>query len=229
MSAPGPDQAFCNSPCHCHSAPRPQSTRIWRLLRGEGRRLRGQPEGGNVSNQFFLIKERGSPDFVAVPVDAWVTFRPEAAPGSRTLESAEAAMAAARLQADRINPRFAAALQASGVSEAAAAAAEGGPDPEGNEPDSDEEWAGIKARAATRATLPQQGLWSLLMPRLKGLLLVGGNPSVSCPMMSAMALALSDAELPFLLTRSNHRAKKAAGGSGGATSQRRGGGGGRSR
>lgn len=108
-----------------------------------------------ATNQFLLIKERGSPDFVAVPVDSWVTFRAEAQPGGRTLEAAEAAMAAARQHADRVNPRFAAALQASGVD--AQGEAEGVPqDHEADEPDSDEEWAGIKARAATRTTVPPQ-------------------------------------------------------------------------
>lgn len=69
------------------------------------------------------------------------------------LEAAEAAMAAARLQGERVNPKLAAALQASG----SAAGAEAGPreagagDKEDDGADSDEEWRAIKARAASRA------------------------------------------------------------------------------
>lgn len=69
------------------------------------------------------------------------------------LEAAEAAMAAARQQHDRINPRFVAALQASGA-DVDAPALPSGADRDEDGADSDEEWKGIKARAASH-TAPQ--------------------------------------------------------------------------
>lgn len=58
--------------------PKPQDLRRWRLKPVTGRSLRGVPEASlGTSSYFMLVKERGSADFVAVPVDGWVTFRPE--------------------------------------------------------------------------------------------------------------------------------------------------------
>ncbi|KAL6766911.1 PFL1 [Auxenochlorella protothecoides x Auxenochlorella symbiontica] len=132
------------------AGPKPRRLR----LRREGvRSYRGMPEGGLGSNQFLLVKERGSNDFVAIPVEEWYNFRPETGRPGQTLEAAEAAMAAARQQHDRVNPRFVAALQASGA-DVDAPALPSGADRDEDGADSDEEWKGIKARAASH-TAPQ--------------------------------------------------------------------------
>lgn len=104
--------------------------------------FKGRPEGGltgsQPSNYFILIKEKG--DFVAVPVDEWVTFRQGTKRMDLSLEDAEAAMKHRRLQATKEDPVSAATVA---MTHPQTAAAEG-------EPDSDEEWKDVKVSYAWR-------------------------------------------------------------------------------
>ena len=111
----------------------------------------GAPEGcltgKKPSNYFILIKEKG--DFVAVPVDEWVTFRQSNRRGM-DLDEAEAAMKHRRLEAEKQDPVSLREAQLSGG---------GVPDGESvmvkkddkhmsaKEPDSDEEWKDVKSLA----------------------------------------------------------------------------------
>jgi hypothetical protein len=103
---------------------------------------RGAPDGGltgsKPSNYFILIKRKG--DFVAVPVDGWVTFRQSTRRGDISLDDAEAAMKHRRLQAQKGDP----------VSAALVTAVEGKGALGDDEHDSDEEWKGVKASAALK-------------------------------------------------------------------------------
>lgn len=73
----------------------------------ERAQYRGAPEGtitgsSKPSNYFILIKDKG--DFVAVPVDQWVTFRYSAVNrkfDAQSLEEAEAAMKYRRVEAEK--------------------------------------------------------------------------------------------------------------------------------
>ncbi|KAI3426211.1 hypothetical protein D9Q98_008587 [Chlorella vulgaris] len=121
-------------------------------------RFVGQPEGGmrdTGAGYFLLMKGKGN-EFIAVPVADVVTFKPALQRRQQSLEEAEAAMQAQREQHGRANPRLARAIARDGAEA----------DPltilrDENEADSDEEWKGIKERAAARqvakaAAAPQQ-------------------------------------------------------------------------
>lgn len=107
-----------------------------------GDAFKGRPEGGltgsQPSNYFILIKEKG--DFVAVPVDEWVTFRQGTKRMDLSLEDAEAAMKHRRMQATKEDPVSAVTVA---MTHPQTAAAEG-------EPDSDEEWKDVKVSYAWR-------------------------------------------------------------------------------
>ncbi|KAL4438167.1 hypothetical protein ABPG77_010528 [Micractinium sp. CCAP 211/92] len=126
----------------------------WVLEEQSGRpRFVGQPEGGlrdTGAGYFLLMKGKGN-EFIAVPVSEVFTFKPALQRKHQSLEEAEAAMHAQRLQHERANPRLARAV------------ARDEDDPlsmlrDEEEADSDEEWKGIKERAAARhevKTAPQ--------------------------------------------------------------------------
>jgi hypothetical protein len=75
-------------------------------------RFVGQPEGGlrdTGAGYFLLMKGKGN-EFIAVPVSDMFTFKPALQRRHQTLEEAEAAMQAQRLQHERANPRLAKAV-----------------------------------------------------------------------------------------------------------------------
>lgn len=110
-------------------------------------RFRGTPDGALTgaapSNYFVLIKQSGN--FVAIPVDRWLSFKPvrRHVGVPQSLEDAEAQMKYRRLQGERANPRLAQAVETPPD--------RGGVALPGEEVDSDEEWKDIKARAASRS------------------------------------------------------------------------------
>jgi hypothetical protein len=117
--------------------------------------FRGAPEGSLTgprhSNYFVLIKEKG--DFMAIPVDQWVTFRYAA--GSRkfnaqSLEEAEAAMKYRRLEAEKQDVISLAKLGEMDTDKDVKK--KGGKKEEGKdeEPDSDDEWKDVKAEKLKR-------------------------------------------------------------------------------
>ena len=110
---------------------------------------KGVREGGLTgsapSNYFILIKEKG--DFVAVPVDEWVTFRQVTKRVDLSLEEAEAAMKHRRLEAEKEDP-----VSVKGVGEdvgkryarnSGTASTQQKKNMENQEPDSDEEWKNV--------------------------------------------------------------------------------------
>ena len=121
--------------------------------------FKGAPEGSltgpKPSNYFVLIKEKG--DFVAVPVDQWVTFRYMAVNrkfDARSLEEAEAAMKYRRLEAEKQDVVSLVKLGDLEKQEKEAAGKKKGDDRKAggkkddgkkDEPDSDEEWKDVKA------------------------------------------------------------------------------------
>lgn len=137
------------------------SAKDWSLESDQGgTKFRGVPDGGiagaTPSNYFILIKQRGSDDFRAIPVDEWATFKSVYQRAELSLEDAEAQMKYRRLQAERANPRLAQAIgteDAETATAATAAATQGGDE----DADSDEEWKDIKARAASLASGPNAG------------------------------------------------------------------------
>ncbi|KAL4526865.1 hypothetical protein Ndes2526A_g01291 [Nannochloris sp. 'desiccata'] len=126
-------------------------------------RFRGVPDAGITgasapSNYFILIKDKGSDDFLAIPVSEWATFKAIQRRSQLSLEDAEAQMKFRRLQAERANPRIAQAIgdddvEAGSAAAAAAAAAAAGGGGDADEVDSDDEWKDIKARAASLAAM----------------------------------------------------------------------------
>lgn len=105
-------------------------------------KFRGVPDAGLAgssasSNYFILIKQRGSDDFLAIPVSEQSTFKPIQRRTQLSLEDAEAQMKFRRQQAERANPSIAQAIgdDDTGAGAAAAAATAGGDD----EADSDDE------------------------------------------------------------------------------------------
>ena len=100
--------------------------------------------GKNPSNYFILIKEKG--DFVAVPVDEWVTFRQSNRRGL-DLEEAEAAMKHRRLEAEKQDPISLREAQLVGVSDAEKGLKKNEKAYAEEEPDSDEEWKDVRSSA----------------------------------------------------------------------------------
>lgn len=104
--------------------------------------LKGHPETSAGGPTYFLfIKNKGSDDFTAMPVEEWYNFR-----GIRrvaaALEDAEAEMKYRRQHFERINPRLAAAIKEEDID---------GPAVDDRDDDSDAEFKDIKARAAVSA------------------------------------------------------------------------------
>ncbi|KDD72258.1 hypothetical protein H632_c3618p0, partial [Helicosporidium sp. ATCC 50920] len=151
-------------------APGVSSTQ-WHLQSDE-RSYTGLREGGMSGSYFLLVKHRGSDDLMALPVDDWYSFRPDASAGAGSLEEAEAKMAAMRRQQDRVHPRLMEMLSTSSTHGAGACVAgrtvarlelsalarfpgavlddeeDGGVSRDENDAESDEEWKTIKSRAA---------------------------------------------------------------------------------
>lgn len=108
----------------------------------------GAPEGcltgKRPSNYFILIKEKG--DFVAVPVDEWVTFRQSNRRGL-DLEEAEAAMKHRRLEAEKQDPVSLREARFGGGGSEAEKGLKRNEKVSAEEPDSDEEWKNVKSSA----------------------------------------------------------------------------------
>ncbi|KAI7843503.1 hypothetical protein COHA_002746 [Chlorella ohadii] len=119
-------------------------------------RFVGQPEGGmrDTGGGYFLLMKGKGNEFIAVPVSDMFTFKPVSQRRHQTLEEAEAAMQAQRLQHERANPRLAKAVARDEEDPLAILK-----DDEEKEHDSDEEWRAIRERAAARhvvKTAPKQ-------------------------------------------------------------------------
>lgn len=108
---------------------------------------KGAPEGcltgTKPSNYFILIKEKG--DFVAVPVDEWVTFRQSNRRGM-DLDEAEAAMKHRRLEAEKQDPVSLRETKSADVLNTVEHGAKKA-HMTAEEPDSDEEWKNVKSSA----------------------------------------------------------------------------------